>query len=103
MWKFIITWCVVTIATDPCPDANKVDEFGRGGSAINVCAVHHFHYEYDCEHTKIFNDRDSAMTFYKKAKELEPAKYKFDTTYFQFFSNGNLKDVKIDSVRWGEE
>lgn len=103
MLKFIITWCVVTMVTDPCPDANKVDEFGRGVSGMTSCAVYHFHYEYDCEHTKIFTDRDSAIVFYNKAKNLEPEKHKIDTTYYQFFSNGSLKDVKIDSVRWGAE
>lgn len=99
MWKYIITWCVVNMVTDRCPDANKVDEFGRGGSVMSVCAVHHFHYEYDCGHAKVFYNADSAKAFYKRAKELEPEKYKVDTIYFQNFYNGSLKDVEIDSVR----
>ena len=27
MWKYIVTWCLVTAIQDPCPDAGKLDEF----------------------------------------------------------------------------
>ena len=43
MWKYIITWCLVTVVSDPCPDLMKKDEFGRQSNIS--CAALHYHYE----------------------------------------------------------
>ena len=90
MWKFIVMWCLSTVVSDPCPDANKVDEFGRKSSPFTTCAVFHFHIEKDCNHSKEFFSRKSAFEFYGKAKKEE-----IDT---EFFMNSGIVDIKIDSV-----
>jgi len=86
---------VVNVVSVPCPNTNKVDEFGRVGNYLTTCAVYHSQQVYDCDNSKTFNNIDSAELFYNRAKKLEPIKY---SDGFQIFRDGSLMDVKIDSV-----
>ena len=86
MWKFIITWCLAMTVIDPCPDAGRIDEFGR--ELTSVCLVYHYHTEYDCRHYREFFNRDSAFKFYDNAKREAMG-----------WSHERLDSVKIDSIR----
>lgn len=88
--KYIVFWIIINVVPMPCPDANKIDEFGRESSGFSTCAVYHFKIERKSK-TKEFFSRDSAFAFYNRAKKLE-------TKSFIAF-DGNLEDVKIDSVK----
>ena len=71
MWKYIVTFCLITWISDPCPDK------------IPGCLVIHSHAEFDCGHYKTFFDRDSAFNFYNEGnKEV----------------NENYCNTKIDSI-----
>lgn len=87
---YIVTWCILTFVSDPCPDKLKVDEFGRSASPYISCAVLHGHTEKRCENQRGFDNRDEAFAFYKRAQS--------DTSSFGFVLGQSLSDVKIDSV-----
>lgn len=80
MWKFIVTWCIQMMVTDPCPDAGKVDEFGRLENYGIGCTVHHFHFENECGYSIEYCAKDSALAFYERAtKERDIVNVKLDS------------------------
>ncbi len=85
MWKFIVTWVLLTTVQIPCPDANKTDEFGRTSNLS--CAVYHCKIV-STNKSKEFTDREKAFEFYKRASEGNK------TMWF----NSDIVNVKIDSV-----
>jgi len=91
MWKYIVTWCIVNVVSDPCPNINKTDEFGRKGSGMISCAVFHHHLEHDCGHEKEFLNKTDAHSFYNRAAANA---YGFGRGIW----SGGLSGVKIDSV-----
>ena len=80
------------MVSDPCPDANRKDQFGRTASPSISCAVFHGHYEYE-PRTKTFYDRDSAMIFLKAIKAEQK-----QNEQFSFLGDNEITGVKIDSV-----
>lgn len=91
MWIYIVTWCLKSYVSDPCPDyyPNRVDEFGREDHGRIGCNVLHGHLENFCNYNKRFNDRSSAFIFYNKAlKETKPS----------FWLRKAINNIKIDST-----
>jgi len=41
MYKYIISWIIVSIVSAPCPDANKTNEFGVTLNSYMSCLVYH--------------------------------------------------------------
>ena len=72
MWKYIITFCLLTWEQIPCPE-------GKVG-----CLVLHEKMIIDCWHHKFYNNRDSAFIEFKRLNEP--------------FSNAD--SVRIDSIKW---
>lgn len=80
-WIYIITWCIVTTVQDPCPEKPYTDKFGVTHNPALGCLVYHAHKEYDCDHSKVFYNSDSATTFYYDAlKEYNLERVKIDST-----------------------
>lgn len=94
MFKFIVTWMVVTIVPDSCPDAGKVDQFGRVVNRGYSCAVFHAKTVFNPQ-KKEFGNRDSAFAFYRDALKHQPD----SNSIITMWSDNNLADVKIDSVK----
>ena len=88
MWKYIVTWVLVTTTTVECPDANTVDEFGSKSNSIISCAVNHMDTS-RASKEKVFTNRDSAYSFLNRAKNQKK---------HWIFEDG-LENVKIDSLR----
>lgn len=85
---YIVTWLLANLVSDPCPDRNRTDEFGRDSNTF--CAVLHAHYEYE-NHTRSFFVRDSAFAFYERAKnEYDLSEVEIDSL--------ELTPVEIDSL-----
>ena len=55
MWKYIITYCIMTWAQIPCPE-------GRLGCLV----LHEKMVSRDCNNIEIFLNRDSAFIFYNE-------------------------------------
>jgi len=70
MWKFIITWCVITIVADPCNLRPYVDEFGISHDLCKELSMVKVHATYDCNHWRVFNHRLEAVSFYNEARKL---------------------------------
>lgn len=91
MYKYIITWVISTVVSEPCPDANRVDEFGIENNGYTTCAVFHGKIVKESK-TKNFIDRDSAFYFYNRGTK-------------QINNNGfyglgsSITEIKIDSIK----
>ena len=95
MWKYIVTWCIMSTAPTPCPDAARVDEFGRIQNSYFSCAVAHFKTVEDCDFSKTFTQRDSAYAFYNRSKSANKK--------LTWYEQDRVTNVKIDSFRLGFE
>lgn len=90
--KYLITWCI--LVTIPCPPIMFKDKFDRvpNSETLEWCIT----YEKDCGHSRGFNERDSAISFYKEALAQEA-----DSLFYKQYSglwNGYLINVQIDSL-----
>ena len=92
-WIFIVTWVLSYTVPTPCPDANKVDEWGR--KSMMTCAVYHCKVVKE-SHSKTFYNRDEAIIFYKKSMKEQGDNNSF------IFNNGII-DVKIDSIPFSKD
>ena len=90
MYKYIITWVVSTVVSMECPDANRLDEFGSGGSSYTTsCMVYHCKTITETK-SKTFKDKDSAFAFYNRGKNK--------TVHDLFGITGGITEMKIDSL-----
>jgi len=92
-WIYIVTWCLVSQTpnfTLPARQTTTTDDFGR--------TIIEYHtpepiINKDCEHSKTFTDRDSALIFYNSA---------LNATNFYYYNsdiNGEaVTNVKLDSL-----
>lgn len=105
MWKYIITWCIIIETMSPIPDF--LDEFGR----LIKSPAYQIKRKYDCDHERVSYDREAAFAFYDRACALLPdtlwwhekvSNIDDSYNYIIIESDGNLKDIKIDSV-WIKE
>lgn len=89
--KFIVYWVVIQFVSTPC-DWSRPNKFGLSYTSTTgiSCAAIHGKYEVKDRMSKEFNDRDSAMAFYKEAYELKKQPI--------FMSFGD----RIDSLRFVE-
>ena len=104
MWKFIVTWCIVSWVV--VPNSPKVDEFGRVSSMV-TCELN-TKQVIDCDQSREFYTRQEAFIFYNKAKKEEPIRIRIDNQggeasniSLNILLHGNtpyLANVKIDSV-----
>ena len=84
---WIVTWCIVSVIQDPCPEKPYTDKFGIVHDPSIGCTVFHAHKEYDCDHRATFIYRDSAVAFYD------------DATREQADHSSRIARVKFDSVK----
>ena len=87
---FIISWCLAITVSDPCPNANNTDEFGRKSNYS--CLAYHYHIEQDCDYEKTFTSKDSAMVFYNRVKE-QMCVIGSDWNF-----NSKISSIKLDST-----
>ena len=99
--EYNVTWCVREEISDPCPNTWMKDEFGR--DVFYGCLVYHFHYEYDCAHSKNFNSYEEAEKFAKKAvKESNISEVKLNGTLIPKPKiEYDYTDITSDSVSVG--
>jgi len=90
MYKYIITWIVASIQSAPCPDANRVSEFGISNNNVMSCAVYHTQ-TVKTEHKREFYSKDSSRVFFKKINEYTP-----DGWISSF--NDRIESIKLDSI-----
>jgi hypothetical protein len=92
MYKYIITWIVVSIQSAPCPDANKRNEFGVMGNSNMTCAVYHFQ-EVKEKNSKAFIHKDSCKVFLSRLYNYQNIGKGNGLSI-----NGGIQDVKLDSI-----
>jgi len=91
MYKYIITWVVVSIQSAPCPDALRVSEFGTKNRSMFSCAV--YHTQTVKEHKeRVFYSKDSAQVFTKNIKGYKPPS-------FNFSMEDQIGSIKLDSIK----
>jgi hypothetical protein len=90
MYKYLITWIVVSIQAASCPDVIKESEFGTLNRSPITCAVYHVK-EVRENKCKEFQSRDSAMSFTKRLKNYKPEG--FSTSL-----EDKIENIKIDSL-----
>lgn len=88
--KYIIFWVLSEMVPTSCPDAGKLDQFGRGVNSGFSCAVLHMREE-RTDLKRVFYNRDSAKTFYKEA--IIESKKK------NIFEHSDIQAVRIDSLK----
>ena len=99
MIKYIVIWILATTVQIPCPDADKVDEFGRSSGSYVGCLVLHTRTDYDTLQQS-FITKGNAELFYNKAKKEIP-----EGLLFPMGSNiisiemYEMKSVKIDTMK----
>ena len=86
-----VLWRIAHEITDPCPDAHKIDKFGRLSGGMIGCLVHHYHIEYEYK-SKEFVERELAFNFYNEALQ--------EQSYYSgiLSTDGNIDSVQIDSI-----
>ena len=87
MYKYIITWVITSIISEPTPA--RIDEFGVIESSGISLAVYNYS-TLDEQKTRVFKDRDSALAFYKRGKSNIP---EYPIPLGQYMSS-----IKIDSL-----
>ena len=103
MWKYIVTWAIVSTVTVDCFDSNETDEFGRKTNQNITLALHCTKKDYENK-SKDFVLKKEALAFYKLALTQQPDSvqvFGFDGKpeyKLLFVFDGNLLNVKIDSV-----
>lgn len=84
--KYIIYWCIVNQISINCPSWTTIDEFGVKTEHESMANCYKL--QYDCNHSKVFYNRDSAIHFYNEGIKRQN----------QVFNN-NLDSVRIDSIK----
>jgi len=70
-WIYIVSWTLSTYVSAPCPDANKVDAFGR--KSMFSCTVMHGHFTRE-DKSKSFEVREDAIDFIAEGYGIENLK-----------------------------
>jgi hypothetical protein len=91
MIKYIVIWILATTVQVPCPDAGKVDEFGRNSGMYNSCSVLHTSTDYDTLQQE-FLIKEKAELFYDNAK-------KEVTKGFSFFLGSDIIQVEMYEMK----
>lgn len=91
MYKYIITWIVVSTQSAPCPDANRVSEFGIQNRSIISCAVYHTQTVKENK-SREFYSKDSTNVFIKNINNYKP-------TGFNFSMEDKIESIKLDSLK----
>lgn len=91
MYKYIITWIVVSIQSAPCPDANKESEFGTKNRSMISCAVYHTKTVKENKE-RVFYSKDSANIFMKNIRNYKPSG-------FNFSMEDKIESIKLDSLK----
>lgn len=90
MYKYIITWIVVSIQSATCPDANRVSEFGTQNRSIISCAVYHTQTVKENKE-RVFYSKDSVNIFMKNIRNYKPSG-------FNFSMEDKIEAIKLDSI-----
>jgi len=91
MYKYIVTWIVVSIQSAPCPDANRVSEFGTQNRSMISCAVYHTQ-TFKEKKERVFYSKDSVNVFLKNIDNYKP-------TGFNFSMEDKIESIKLDSLK----
>lgn len=89
MYKYIITWVVLSMQPVHCPDTNKSNEFGIKSNVS--CAVNHIE-TVESKKIREFNSKDSAIYFIKRMND-------YKHSGFGFYMRDEIKNIKIDSLK----
>jgi len=94
IWKYIVTWVIISYQPTSCPDAVKVNEFGvKTGYAGygTTCAVWH-----------VKEVRDTLSKEFSNTKEMNGfiERMKAENNNTGIMSKPVLQVVKIDSVKF---
>ena len=84
----MVSWVIAE-----CPELSKTDEFGRKLYFVNCDAIHG-DIEYDCDHKRLFDNKDSAIVFYNKAIKEEHNTVKQSITNLSF----DVFGAEMDSI-----
>ena len=85
--KYAVYWILTQHVSIPCPDANKVDEFGR--KSMTACCVNHVK-EVKEKVSKEFFDKDLAQDFYDRLKK--------ESSIDSIFSQTKISDVEFKEI-----
>lgn len=91
MYKYIITWIVVSIQSASCPDAISVSEFGTMNRSNISCAVYHTQTVKENKE-RVFHSKDSANVFIKNINNYKPSG-------FNFSMEDKIESIKLDSLK----
>ena len=89
MWKYIVTWCIVTTASDL---AYRTDQFGRRSHEL------YSYKQFECSHSREFYNRKEAFDFFWEAKAECPDTGNDGRIYYAERQSQPLHNVRIDSV-----
>jgi hypothetical protein len=90
MWMYVVTWCIVVMVMEP--KVYYFDEFGRSSSSYGYETLENrIRYENDCNHERLFGNRDEAFAFYSRGINDNPAN--------SVTQAGRLVNIKIDSIQ----
>lgn len=92
MWKYIVTWIIVTQSPTACPDPPiQYDEFGRRVSqpytTAQICLSNDTTYK-----EKVFDSRKEAIYFIKRGQDKKAAGWN------PIANTGELSNFKLDSI-----
>jgi hypothetical protein len=91
MYKYIITWIVVSIQSAPCPDARRVSEFGTMNRSSMSCAVYHTQTVKENK-SREFYSKDSANVFMKNINNYKPSG-------FNYSIEDKIEKIQIESIK----
>jgi len=91
MYKYIISWIVVSIQSAPCPDANRISEFGTQNRSMISCAVYHAQTVKE-KKERVFYSKDSVNIFLKNINNYKPSG-------FNFSMEDKIESIKLDSLK----
>ena len=91
MYKYIITWIVVSVQSAPCPNANRESEFETKNRSMISCAVYHTQTVKE-KKSREFYSKDSANVFIKNINNYKPSG-------FNFSMEDKIESIKSDSLK----
>lgn len=91
MYKYIITWVVLSIQSAPCPGTTRLSEFGTQNRNMVSCAVYHTQTIKENK-ARVFYSKDSAAVFTKNIRAYKPSG-------FNFSKEDQIESIKLDSLK----
>lgn len=95
--KYIVYWILYYAVSVPCPSANQVDEFGRGGKSFGIgfsCGVDHIEDRRDTL-SKEFTTIDAANEFIQRVKSEQIEGWKIYQTGLEYIDTVWMESIEI--------